>query len=54
MNPSGVLTNINVTTPGSGYTAGVPYLRELLDNRLFWAIPERAGREPRGRTSGLR
>jgi tryptophan 2,3-dioxygenase len=39
--------------PGSGYTAGVPYLRELLDNRLFWAIPERAGRnhsrpEPRG------
>ena len=30
--------------PGSGYTAGVPYLRELLDNRLFWAIPERAGR----------
>jgi tryptophan 2,3-dioxygenase len=39
--------------PGSGYTAGVPYLRELLDNRLFWAIPERAGRnhsrpEPQG------
>jgi tryptophan 2,3-dioxygenase len=31
--------------PGSGYTAGVPYLRELLDNRLFWAIPERAGRD---------
>lgn len=30
--------------PGSGYTAGVPYLRELLDNRLFWAIPERANR----------
>jgi len=30
--------------PGSGYTAGVPYLRQLLDNRLFWAIPERAGR----------
>jgi tryptophan 2,3-dioxygenase len=30
--------------PGSGYTAGVPYLRELLDNRLFWAIPERVGR----------
>jgi tryptophan 2,3-dioxygenase len=28
---------------GSGYTAGVPYLRELLDNRLFWAIPEQAG-----------
>jgi tryptophan 2,3-dioxygenase len=39
--------------PGSGYTAGVPYLRELLDNRLFWAIPHRAARnhsrpEPRG------
>jgi len=34
--------------PGSGYTAGVPYLREVLDNRLFWAIPERAGREDRG------
>ncbi|HEX6521660.1 MAG TPA: tryptophan 2,3-dioxygenase family protein [Streptosporangiaceae bacterium] len=33
---------------GSGYTAGVPYLRELLDNRLFWAIPERAGRNHRG------
>src|SRR5262249_43249727 len=33
---------------GSGYTAGVPYLRELLDNRLFWAIPERAGRKHRG------
>jgi tryptophan 2,3-dioxygenase len=30
--------------PGSGYTAGVPYLRELLGNRLFWAIPERADR----------
>jgi tryptophan 2,3-dioxygenase len=34
--------------PGSGYTAGVPYLRELLDNRLFWAIPERANRNHRG------
>ncbi len=34
--------------PGSGYTAGVPYLRELLDNRLFWAIPERAGRNTKG------
>ena len=34
--------------PGSGYTAGVPYLRELLDNRLFWAIPERAGRNQGG------
>ncbi len=34
--------------PGSGYTAGVPYLRELLDNRLFWAIPERAGRNHKG------
>jgi tryptophan 2,3-dioxygenase len=33
---------------GSGYTAGVPYLRELLDNRLFWAIPERAARNHRG------
>ena len=33
---------------GSGYTAGVPYLRELLDNRLFWAIPERAGRNHGG------
>jgi tryptophan 2,3-dioxygenase len=33
---------------GSGYTAGVPYLRELLDNRLFWAIPERADRNHRG------
>jgi len=33
---------------GSGYTAGVPYLRELLDNRLFWAIPERADRNQRG------
>lgn len=33
---------------GSGYTAGVPYLQELLDNRLFWAIPERAGRNNRG------
>lgn len=33
---------------GSGYTAGVPYLRELLDNRLFWAIPERAGRNRAG------
>jgi len=33
---------------GSGYTAGVPYLRELLDNRLFWAIPERAARTRRG------
>lgn len=32
---------------GSGYTAGVPYLRELLDNRLFWAIPERAHRNHR-------
>lgn len=32
---------------GSGYTAGVPYLRELLDNRLFWAIPERANRNHR-------
>jgi tryptophan 2,3-dioxygenase len=34
--------------PGSGYTAGVPYLRALLDNRLFWAIPERAARNHRG------
>ncbi len=34
--------------PGSGYTAGVPYLQELLDNRLFWAIPERAARNHRG------
>lgn len=34
--------------PGSGYTAGVPYLREVLDNRLFWAIPERADRNHRG------
>lgn len=25
---------------GSGYTAGVPYLKDVLDNRLFWAIPE--------------
>jgi tryptophan 2,3-dioxygenase len=33
---------------GSGYTAGVPYLREVLDNRLFWAIPERADRNHRG------
>jgi tryptophan 2,3-dioxygenase len=33
---------------GSGYTAGVPYLQELLDNRLFWAIPERAARNHRG------
>jgi tryptophan 2,3-dioxygenase len=31
---------------GSGYTAGVPYLGELLGNRLFWAIPERADRKP--------
>jgi tryptophan 2,3-dioxygenase len=34
--------------PGSGYTAGVPYLREVLDNRLFWAIPERADRNHEG------
>jgi tryptophan 2,3-dioxygenase len=34
--------------PGSGYTAGLPYLRKLLDNRLFWAIPERAARNHRG------
>lgn len=33
---------------GSGYTARVPYLRELLDNRLFWAIPEQANRNHRG------
>jgi tryptophan 2,3-dioxygenase len=33
---------------GSGYTAGVPYLQELLDNRLFWAIPGRAARNHRG------
>jgi tryptophan 2,3-dioxygenase len=39
---------------GSGYTAGVPYLRELLDNRLFWAIPERADRKHRGELSGVR
>jgi tryptophan 2,3-dioxygenase len=39
--------------PGSGYTAGVPYLRELLDNRLFWAIPERAGRNHRGEIGGV-
>lgn len=32
--------------PGSGYTAGVPYLRELLANRLFWAIRERTSRTP--------
>ena len=24
---------------GSGYTAGVPYLRQCLDNRLFWRLP---------------
>lgn len=24
---------------GSGYTAGVPYLRQCLENRLFWRIP---------------
>jgi tryptophan 2,3-dioxygenase len=24
---------------GSGYTAGVPYLRQCLDNRLFWQLP---------------
>jgi tryptophan 2,3-dioxygenase len=23
---------------GSGYTAGVPYLRKCLDNRLFWRL----------------
>jgi tryptophan 2,3-dioxygenase len=34
--------------PGSGYTAGVPYLRQVLDNRLFWAITERTGRNYRG------
>ena len=33
---------------GSGYTAGVPYLRGLLENRLFWAIPERAARNHKG------
>lgn len=33
---------------GSGYTAGVPYLRGLLGNRLFWGIPERAARNHRG------
>ena len=25
---------------GSGYTAGVPYLRKCLDNRLFWRLGE--------------
>lgn len=39
---------------GSGYTAGVPYLRDLLDNRLFWAIPERANQDHRGELSGVR
>jgi tryptophan 2,3-dioxygenase len=34
--------------PGSGYTAGVPYLRDVLDNRLFWAIRERTDRNHRG------
>jgi len=24
---------------GSGYTAGVPYLRQCLENRLFWRLP---------------
>lgn len=28
---------------GSGYTAGVPYLREWVGHRLFWALPELAG-----------
>ncbi|MFG2987824.1 tryptophan 2,3-dioxygenase family protein [Streptomyces sp. NPDC048257] len=28
---------------GSGYTAGVPYLAECLDNRLFWQLGERRG-----------
>jgi tryptophan 2,3-dioxygenase len=31
-------------TRGSGYTAGVPYLKDALSNRLFWAIPELARR----------
>jgi tryptophan 2,3-dioxygenase len=25
---------------GSGYTAGVPYLRKCLDNRLFWRLAD--------------
>ncbi|MFJ3965544.1 tryptophan 2,3-dioxygenase family protein [Streptomyces sp. NPDC090036] len=28
---------------GSGYTAGVPYLAECLDNRLFWQLGEQRG-----------
>lgn len=28
---------------GSGYTAGVPYLRDNLDNRLFWQLNGRKG-----------
>jgi len=26
--------------PGSGYTAGTPYLKHRLDGRLFWMSPE--------------
>jgi tryptophan 2,3-dioxygenase len=25
---------------GSGYTAGVGYLSQWVDHRLFWALPE--------------
>ncbi|MFF4447656.1 tryptophan 2,3-dioxygenase family protein [Streptomyces sp. NPDC001502] len=28
---------------GSGYTAGVPYLAECLDNRLFWQLGQQRG-----------
>ncbi|WP_030384952.1 tryptophan 2,3-dioxygenase family protein [Streptomyces sp. NRRL S-241] len=28
---------------GTGYTAGVPYLAECLDNRLFWQLGEQRG-----------
>lgn len=38
------VTHVSVATrmlgdsPGSGYTSGVPYLRSVVDNRLFWSV----------------
>lgn len=36
---------------GSGYTAGVPYLRSRIDDRLFASVPAPAGRTERGRAA---
>jgi tryptophan 2,3-dioxygenase len=39
---------------GSGYTAGVPYLKACLNNRLFWELPAVAGTKRAATTWSVR